>query len=439
MIDLSVLICSTHTRYRTFGRTIQDQIWSQYANLQYVSSAPGLQDRVEIVMLTDNKMMPLGYKRNAMIDMAQGTYVVFVDDDDRIEPDYLASLLDATVTDADVITFLASVSLNGGRPRICRYSKDFTEDRNTPYGYERLPNHICAVKRELAGQARFHNPLSVGEDADYAKKLHPLLRTEHHINRVLYHYDFNVETTETQGKSHTDLIVEPVADVVFMSASHREGDTEMTQRAIDTCLAGAGSLPVNIFVVEQNPDVKYDRAVTLHPDWEFNYNGSANAAAKLGSAEWIVVANNDLLFGEGWLHKLLSACHPVVSPKCPRDVRQRNFRTNTLGHRIGYEFSGWCFMMRRDVWELIGGLDDRVKFWGSDDVVVEQLRAHGITPMLVPAAEVTHLRSVTLNNQDRQVYDELTWGQLDVFIDLYGSHRLQNHPSYLRWKAQRDK
>lgn len=65
MIRLSVLICSTHTRRNTFLPKIMDQVFSQYEALPKER-----QDRVEILILADNKRMMLGEKRNVMVDMA---------------------------------------------------------------------------------------------------------------------------------------------------------------------------------------------------------------------------------------------------------------------------------------------------------------------------------------------------------------------------------
>src|SRR5688572_23555139 len=84
MIDLSILVCSVHTRYDNFLLKIEKQLFDQYKAL----SEPD-QHRVEIVVLTDNKMMMLGHKRNVMVELAQGKYIVFVDDDDRISDDYI--------------------------------------------------------------------------------------------------------------------------------------------------------------------------------------------------------------------------------------------------------------------------------------------------------------------------------------------------------------
>lgn len=436
-VDLSILICSTHTRWRTFGRSIQEQVWAQYDSLP-----ADQQERIEILMLTDNRRMVLGDKRNVMVDAAQGRYVQFIDDDDRISPRMFEKVLAATESDADVITFLVDVSMNGRRAGVCRYSIRFDCDRNTPQRFERLPNHICAVKRELAQRVTFPAVLC-GEDAGYAKKLAPLLNSEHHIPEVLYHYDFSELTTETQGRRRRSRRQpEPsdgaVVDVVIMSNARNARMAGMTQRAIDTCIAGANGLPVNVFVVEQYPATHYRDAVTLPPPYpEFNYHGYANYAAAQGNAPWVMVANNDLVFSGGWLQALLAVEHPVVSPKCPKDSRQRGVVKNEMGFHVGRNLSGWCFMVEREFFTGIGGFDEEFGFWCADDAFVEQCRAAGVAPMVVPSATVEHLGSVTLKSSgSKRVYDELTWSNIDRFVAKYGNHPLVGSAGYQAWKRR---
>lgn len=434
-IDLSILVCSTHTRWSGFGQEIQRQLWGQYEQLPEDD-----QRRVEILMLTDNKQMMLGHKRNVLMGMAQGRYIQFVDDDDRIAPDMIATILDATRRDVDVITFLAEVSLNGDKPKLCRYSLSYPVDRNTATGYERLPNHICAVKRDLATRVSFPH-LPYGEDSGYASLLRPFLATEAHLDRVLYYYDYNSETTETQQHLRNRPApprpdAAPVADIVILSNGTTADLCRLTQATVDTCRAGANGLPVGIAVLEQQPGLVYKRCATIWMDEEFHYNRFANFGAGRGSADWIVIANNDLLFHDGWLHQLIAAKHPLVSPKCPRDSRQAEFTENTVGDHTGQHLSGWCFMIARDLWEKIGGFDEAVSFWCSDDVVIEQAKACGVLPMIVPSAVVEHVQSVTFNTTPSPSRDELTWKQVDIFAAKYGGHRLQSHPEYLRWKAE---
>lgn len=437
MIDLSILICSVHTRWDNFGRQIQNQVWSQYNSL-----SQEYKDRIEILMLTDNKQMMLGRKRNALVDIAQGRYVQFIDDDDRIEPDMFRLLLDATAhrnPEPDVITFLASVSLNGDYPKICHYSKDFAEDRDTEDGYERIPNHICCVKRELAQQIPFPHTV-YGEDSAYSKLLLPLLKTEYHIPRILYRYDYNQQTSETQRPiQHANPVMrqqpDPLVDIVVLSNAHSPTLRRSTQRTIDTAISGSAPLPVNIIVLEQQRGISYRGADEIfYPEESFNYNAFANMGASMGNAPWIMVANNDLAFHDAWLHNLLAADHPLVSPKCPRSEKQSQIHTNTEGFKTGQHLSGWCFMIERTLWEKIGGFDDCVSFWCADDVVIQQVKEHNVTPMLVPKALVTHEVSQTLNHTTDK--DHLTYGQLDIFIQKYGYHELQDSPGYLEWKRK---
>lgn len=194
LVDLSILMCSVDTRYRTLALRMQDMLWTQYGNL-----APADQLRVEILILTDNRIMSIGAKRNLLAKAARGRYVQFVDDDDRLDDEAMATVLAATESNADVITFPAMVRLGSGPARICYYSKDFTHDHNTPTGFQRIPNHICAVKRRLVVRTKFPD-INMGEDADYAIRLKPLLKTQHAIEKPLYFYDYDPRTSECRRR-----------------------------------------------------------------------------------------------------------------------------------------------------------------------------------------------------------------------------------------------
>lgn len=193
-MKLSILVCSTHNRYNTFLPKLLGQLFAQCDALPL-----HLQCEVEVIAVIDNKCRMLGTKRNDLLNMAQGDYVVFVDDDDRVSDDYVQQLLNAATIGADIITFEVEVSLNGNQPKPCYYDMRYKEDYNLPESYHRLPNHIMAVKRELALATKYQDILK-GEDADYSKRLLPLLNTQHTIEKVLYYYDYSDVTTETQQK-----------------------------------------------------------------------------------------------------------------------------------------------------------------------------------------------------------------------------------------------
>lgn len=206
-------------------------------------------------------------------------------------------------------------------------------------------------------------------------------------------------------------------DVVILSNAINPKIQRMTQNCVNTIRDER----CNIIVIEQNLDVTYKNCYTYFIEEKFNYNKFANYGAKLGHNEWIMIANNDLHFERNWLQPLLDADHLVVSPKCPNDKRQRKYRTgNHIGYNVGEHLSGWCFMIRRDMWELIGGFDEDFPFWCADNSLIEQLKVFDIPAMLVTDSIVRHLGSQTLNKQPN--IDELTRKQVIKFNKKYNKN-----------------
>ena len=431
-VMLSVLVPSVSSRRATFAPKIADMLFGQHEKLPAADRL-----RVEILIVTDTGRdggMLVGDKRNALMRMARGKYVVFVDDDDRVADDYLKSLLAATEFDRDCITFDASVSINGGPRKTCRYSQRYAKDANFPTHYERLPNHITAVRRTLALACLFPSK-QCGEDTDYAARLHPTLKNEFRILRELYFYDSNSDTTETQGKRGERTLAPvaplsgPIVDVVILSKASTPELHAMCQQAIESCRLGARGYDVHIIVIEQCDDVDYRHAQVFYNKQTFNYNAFANFGASKGSAPWIMIANSDLVFEPCWLEALLEPDHDLVSPRDPLHRVQRAMRKDEAGWRNGQNFSGWCFMLRRKLWEKIGGFDTCVNYWCSDDVVIEQCRAVGVMPRLVAASRVKHLGSMTAKKPP----DEATWGQVKIFNDKYKKNLFHNDPRYINY------
>lgn len=425
---LSILVPSVASRRATFAPKIMDQLFGQLAALSEKDRA-----RVEILVLVDSKTKVLGDKRNDLVRLAQGEYVVFVDDDDRVSEDYVSSLLEATQYEADVITFDASVSLNGGTAKPCRYSLKFNEDKNVHSEYQRIPNHISAVKRDIALRAPFPSR-GTGEDSEYARSLKPLLRTEHRIERVLYFYDFSSATTETQQPADTEPAAHVDVDVVVLSKADTPELQRMTENAIRTCREGAAGYSVNVVVMEQAAGVSYKDAVTHYTPEKFAYNKFANMGIRIGSAPWVMVANNDLEFGPGWLTPLLSAGQDLVSPVCPNAPRQRRLKRTESGTQNGVHLSGWCFLMKRALWESIGGLDEDFIFWCADDSLIEQAKKVGVSPTVVPSSKVTHLISKTAGGTT-DLNGDLTWAMVRLFNKKYGATKFVDDSRYKAWQA----
>ena len=151
--------------------------------------------------------MTVGEKRNKLIDIADGEFICFVDDDDRVDPYYVRSIYDAIIheskTPLNLVTFEASVKINNGPSKICKYSPVIQGDYNTEDFYYRLPNHLMVWRKDFVEK---FPEINCGEDAQFGKIMKKKLEenglyqnyTVCEILKVLYHYDFNSTTTETQ-------------------------------------------------------------------------------------------------------------------------------------------------------------------------------------------------------------------------------------------------
>lgn len=159
---------------------------------------------VEHLVLIDNKKRTVGEKRDALLVAAKGRYVAFVDDDDDVSDDYVQSILAATATDPDVITFKQDATVNGmfGRIefRLGNPNEPFSGMPEGAPGFALLTHrnawHVCAWKRSKAILSHFP-ATNYGEDWAFASKLCalPNLR-EVHIDKVLHFYRHSSETTE---------------------------------------------------------------------------------------------------------------------------------------------------------------------------------------------------------------------------------------------------
>ena len=175
--DLSILICSLHDR-GTHRTRLMNQIAHQ---------PPELLDRCQVLIDIDHGQTPIGTKRNRLLTGSIGRYVVFIDDDDTITDDYLEQIFTGIDKDVDHVG-ISMWYMPSNRSRAwkveCSKDHDWTMDGDI---YLRPPQHVCAVKRELALQARFPDT-SFGEDRQYAERLKELVKTEYLVPDPIYHY-----------------------------------------------------------------------------------------------------------------------------------------------------------------------------------------------------------------------------------------------------------
>ena len=188
---------------------------------------------VECLYLLDNKRRTVGAKRNALLDMARGEYVSFIDDDDMVAADYVKRIHDAinqarrakvvmsdiTETLPDVICFGQRATLHPhGVTHECTYSLEHwrnrkPEDRRQlapapgPDG-KPLPNvllwtgppaHTQVWRRAILEGIRFPEQ-QFGEDVIWVDEACARASTEICLNgSPMYFYQFDAERSATRG------------------------------------------------------------------------------------------------------------------------------------------------------------------------------------------------------------------------------------------------
>lgn len=116
-------------------------------------------------------------------------YMCFHDDDDLPGPNYIKHIMEGIDKGVDCCSIHGIITTDGRNPKhfyhSIKYDRFFEEDNV----YYRCPNHLNVIKTELAQQCVFPDWVR-SEDSNFAFQLQAkgLLKTEHYIDEVIYHY-----------------------------------------------------------------------------------------------------------------------------------------------------------------------------------------------------------------------------------------------------------
>lgn len=191
MINLSILILTVPSRINSFYPALLNNLQKQI----------GTRNDIEVIGLYDNKTRTVGAKRNELVKLAQGKFLTFIDDDDRISDDYISSIINTIESspDADCIVFDCITTINND-PNQVTYSK---YSINYPYKQEGnqwrgKPAHTMVWLSSIA-KKHLYTAKNYGEDIEWVIRACVDIKNEVRIDKVLYYYDFNSSTTETRG------------------------------------------------------------------------------------------------------------------------------------------------------------------------------------------------------------------------------------------------
>lgn len=150
---------------------------------------PQRTDETELIIFTDYGDLSIGFKRNWLLNKAKGEYLCFIDSDDLIRKDYIKLVMEGIDKGVDCCSLKGVITDDDKCPRTFIHSIRYTSWYEKDNVFYRNPNHLNVIKSSIAKQMKFPDK-NVGEDHDYSKQLHRsgLLKTEHWIEPVIYHY-----------------------------------------------------------------------------------------------------------------------------------------------------------------------------------------------------------------------------------------------------------
>jgi len=230
-------------------------------------------------------------------------------------------------------------------------------------------------------------------------------------------------------------------DVVLVSWAKDKNLKQVTDNAIFSLINEDAEVVYHIYIVESNHSVKYEELSniigklphtikTIHPDVPFGYHRYLNIGRKAGNSEFICLCNNDLTFNLHWANHMIALmnANPSIlsaSPWCPQTQGDNKPHEGKayLGYRVRGEVAGWCIFQKREIYDIIGDLDERFEFWYADNDYAMTLQSKNVKHALVPASVVHH----HVNNIGRtgEILDdnkkkEYTSDQQKVFLEKWG-------------------
>lgn len=213
--------------------------------------------------------------------------------------------------------------------------------------------------------------------------------------------------------------------------------------ALRTCIESLGVNGVsNVVVVENGSDGSAGLALGTHdvtlvePHMNLGYGRGVNrGAAHTGEVDYLLVLNPDVVVHDGAVDAMvgyldtradvgivgpqilrpdgsvypsqrafpnfwLAGVHALLEPLWANNPATRRYRSARADGSVEW-VSGACFLVRRDVFEAVGGFDERYFMFAEDMALCWQIRAQGFEVGATSDAQVTHIEGLSRQRVSR--------------------------------------
>ena len=140
----------------------------------------------------------------------------------------------------------------------------------------------------------------------------------------------------------------------------------------------------HVYVVESNKEINYDEynglsklfeVKTIYTDVPFGYNAYLNIGRKAGNSPYVALCNSDLLYNKNWASNI---------------VKEMRNNPEILSATPYNSFLYDAIFQRREIYDIIGDLDEAVKFHYCDNLYAVQILLHGIKHHIIHTSSVEH-------------------------------------------------
>lgn len=154
---------------------------------------------------------------------------------------------------------------------------------------------------------------------------------------------------------------------------------DLTQVCIDSL--GKYTKDYELILIDDGSKIKLKNPIKslnikiIRNDVSIGYTKSVNKGIKVAEGEYVVIANNDIVFTPCWAEKMINHFKThgdlgVLSPTTNKITGQQSVDYNKKGITFQYidNLIFFCVMIKKDVFESIGLLDERFSPGGQEDL-----------------------------------------------------------------------
>lgn len=205
-------------------------------------------------------------------------------------------------------------------------------------------------------------------------------------------------------------------DVVILSKCTSVETFRVNENCIRSLMESEPKIRFEIVIVESNQafpglgfTYRQEPVSVIIPDEPFRFHRFLNIGLARGSSDMVLFSNNDVTYHPGWLSEILRVrmMNPEIRSFSPFDrngpyLNHEEFRHKPfhIGHRVPVEFTGWCFLVDRSVFNQTGIFDERYALYFGDNDFARTLKRRGILHAMVPSSFVEHHGGYTTGRYD---------------------------------------